>query len=276
MLRRYLDSEHVDELHACGLQQRHIINLLLLQLWKYVSRNVGEELFLGDGQFPHACPEGILRHAGSNQQVQQACFLCPLLLSVILVIGEEPIDVAAYEGTDFGSEALGELLDELETVSASRFDVRFFEIVPDVGMWIIFIFILVVGGDGNVWKDEDIKDLLKIAFDKFDLARIVDHVAKVLHRGLDQILALFRRLHLVLLNQRPNGLKGLPFKLDEVFAEFEVVKVEKAYNFASRFYHFLGYCCKLRVILRHDEEAGFHDRRQVLLVEIWQLLLAEY
>ena len=70
VLRRYLDSEHVDELHARSFQQRQIIDLLFLQLRQHVSRNVSEQLCLWNCQLPDASPERILRHASSDQQVQ--------------------------------------------------------------------------------------------------------------------------------------------------------------------------------------------------------------
>ena len=78
-----------------------------------------------------------------------------------------------------------------------------------------------------------------------------------------------------MLNQRPDRLERLPIVLDEIFAELEIVQVEEAHDLATRLHDFLWYLLELWIVLANYEEAGVHDLRQVLLVEVWQLLLAE-
>ena len=69
VLWRHLHSEHVNELHARGFEKRQIVDLLLLELREDEAGDVGEELLLRDCELPDACSEGVLRHAGRDQQV---------------------------------------------------------------------------------------------------------------------------------------------------------------------------------------------------------------
>ena len=112
------------------------------------------------------------------------------MLPIVLVAGEEPLDVRGNERTDLRAECLRQLLNKLEAISAASLDIGLLKVIPDIRMRVILIFILIITSDSNVREDEHIKYLLTIAFHKFDLARIVDHIAKILHRGLNEILAL--------------------------------------------------------------------------------------
>jgi hypothetical protein len=112
---------------------------------------------------------------------------------------------------------------------------------------------LVFGGDGNVWKDKDIKNLHKVHFDKLLLTLKQSHLAHVLYSNSDKLLALFVGLNFIRVNELPHILEHHIAELFEVFSEFEGIKINQRYNFASSFHDFIRHFGELRVVLLQNE-----------------------
>ena len=153
-------------------------------------------------------------------------------------------------------------------MSPSSFSVRFFEVVSDVGIWVIFILIEVILSDRNIWQDQKVKNLHKIVFDEHSLSRHESYFTHVFNSRSNQFLTLFGCLHLIILNRLPNAFEHWVTVVFEILSKLEGIEIDQRDNFSSGLDDLCWHRCKCWIVLCHNELACRHYLCEICFIAL--------
>ena len=213
-----------------------------------------------------------MTHRGSEHQVEDGNLVLPVSLPVALVLIGEVADGLEDKLAHFALELLTEGCHKPDHSPFDRVLVCLFQVLQNVGIWIVLVLILVELSDAQVWQDDLLEHQHQILLEKGSPVRARQGLLNVADNLGSQFEPSLVGRDLGA-NEPPNEFKSSVLVLGEVLAKFEAVVVQQTSHVGFGFEDFSRQLLHVWVLLGDHELADFHDSGQLVLVELGQFLL---